>query len=619
MKQKYLIFLMMSLLGISSCNRPDRSSVKVIPRPNRYWVNISEFKIDSQTRIITETSKKDVLEVCLYLTDKIKKSSGLELEIIDVNNIDSFRDDILITTHNADTALGEEGYFLEVSSGSLIIQALKPAGLFYAIQTFLQLLPPEIESPDVNEEIELAIPAVWIKDSPRFKWRGMHLDVCRHFFPKEFIKKYIDLIAMYKMNTFHWHLTEDQGWRIEIKKYPELTTVGAWRKEPDGKIYGGYYTQEEIKEIVAYAKSRFVTIIPEIEMPGHSMAALAAYPGLSCTGGPFEVANTWGVKKDVFCAGNEKTFEFLEDVLTEVIDLFPGKYIHIGGDECPKECWKKCGKCQARIKNEGLKDEDELQSYFIQRIEKFLNAHGKKLIGWDEILEGGLAQEATVMSWRGMDGGIAAAQMNHDVVMTPTSHCYFDYYQADPAFEPKAIGGYTTLKKVYELEPVPPVLNEEQSSHILGVQGNVWTEYIKTPEHVEYMSVPRMIALAEVAWTRTKYKGWDNFIERMENQYPRLDLMDINYSRGTYRITIVPELDTLKKVNKVKLESELFNPEIRYTLDGTEPNANSAIYTEPFEITATTTVKAGIFKDGNILRNASEKTVNAHEGVEKDQ
>jgi hexosaminidase len=369
----------------------------------------------------------------------------------------------------------------------------------------------------------------------------MHLDVGRHFFDKEFVKRYIDLIALHKMNTFHIHLTDDQGWRIEIKKYPRLTEIGSKRKESpmignrkkgDGTPYRGFFTQDDIREIVEYARKRYITVVPELEMPGHSLGALAAYPELSCTGGPHEVMTRWGVFEDVYCAGNDKVFEFMEDVLTEVIELFPGEYIHIGGDECPKARWEKCPKCQARIKKEGLKDEHELQSYFVKRIEKFLNSKGRRLIGWDEILEGGLAPNASVMSWRGTEGGIAAARSGHDVVMSPTTHCYFDYYQSkNRKQEPEAIGGFLPLDIVYSFEPVPAELAPEQRKHVIGAQGNVWTEYIHTPSDVEYMALPRMCALAEVVWTPAELKDWDDFRDRLDRFAERLDAMGVNYRK----------------------------------------------------------------------------------------
>ncbi len=412
------------------------------------------------------------------------------------------------------------------------VPANSSAGLFYGVQTIFQLLPPELFGSISHPEMKWSIPAVSIFDVPRFRWRGMHLDVCRHFFPKDFIKKYIDDIAMYKMNTFHWHLTDDQGWRIEIKKYPLLTTIGAWRKGSmigpysdqkfDSVRYGGFYTQDDIREIVAYAAARHVTVVPEIEMPGHSLAALASYPKLSCTGGPFDVGEAWGVFNDVYCP-REATFTFLKNVLTEVCALFPGKYIHIGGDECPKVRWKECADCQKLMKRKKLKNENQLQSYFVKRIEKLLDSKGKQLIGWDEILEGGLAPNAAVISWRGTKGGIAAAQKKHFVVMTPGAYCYFDYYQGNPQYEPLAIGGYTPVDKVYSYEPIPDELSSSQRQYILGAQGNMWTEYVATPEHVEYMIFPRICALAEVVWSPKNSGIIPIFAERLIRHFTLLD------------------------------------------------------------------------------------------------
>jgi len=436
----------------------------------------------------------------------------------------------------------------------------------------------------------LSLPQVHIVDKPRFRWRGVHLDSSRHFFPKEWVKRLIDLAAYYKLNTFHWHLTDDQGWRLEIKKYPRLTEVGAWRRETmeDGEPYGGFYTQEEVKEIVDYARRRFITIVPEVEMPGHCLAALAAYPELSCTGGPFKVGTEWGVMNDVFCAGSEETFAFLENVLAEVIELFPGEFIHIGGDEVPKLRWKNCLRCQARIKAEGLKDESELQSYFIKRIEAFLNSRGRRLIGWDEILEGGLAPRATVMSWRGVTGGIEAARSGHDVVMTPTSHCYFDYYQGR-VDEPKAIGGFLPVDKVYSYEPIPAGLKPEEAAHILGAQANLWTEYIATPEHAEYMLFPRLWALAEVVWS-PKEKNWADFENRLRAHYDRLALRGVNYRvpppegiGGRQRLT--------EKIT-LTLNPPVMGARILYTLDGTYPGADSLIYTSPIDIVGNVILRA---------------------------
>ncbi len=390
----------------------------------------------------------------------------------------------------------------------VIIEASTEAGLFHGLQTFRQLL----HAADPG-----TVPLVEIADAPRFPYRGMHLDVARHFFPVAFVERYIDLLSRYKFNTFHWHLTDDQGWRIEIKAYPKLTEVGSCRRETiveknfkpyvgDGIPYCGFYTQEEIRQVVAYAAARHITIVPEIEMPGHAKAALASYPELACTPGPFEVGTVWGVEEDIFCP-SEATFAFLEGVLTEVMALFPGPYIHVGGDEAPKARWKSSDLAQSIIQREQLADEHALQSWFIQRIERFLNAHGRRLIGWDEILEGGLAPDATVMSWRGVKGGIAAAQEGHDVIMTPTSHSYFDYAQDDPALEPFSIGGNLPLEKVYGFEPVPSVLTPDESRHILGAQGNVWTEYMKTPDRVEFMVFPRMLAMSEVTWSPATRAG----------------------------------------------------------------------------------------------------------------
>ncbi len=434
-----------------------------------------------------------------------------------------------------DYSFKEEAYELIVERKKILIRASSRKGVFYAIQSLKQLVW-------LNNN---QIPNCKIKDEPRFSYRGMHLDVARHFHDLDFVKRYIDVMAMYKYNYFHWHLTEDQGWRIEIKKYPRLQEIAAYRDETlighytdqphqfDGKKYGGYYTQEEIKELVAYAESKQIVVIPEIEMPGHSLAALAAYPELGCSGGPYKVATKWGVFEDVYCP-TEKSFAFLEDVIDEVAALFPGPYIHIGGDECPKKSWKESAFCQRLIKQEGLKDEHELQSYFIQKMEKYINQKGKKIIGWDEILEGGLAPNATVMSWRGIQGGIDAAQLNHEVIMTPTSHCYFDYYQSTDENEPLAIGGYLPLEKVYSFEPIPDALDESQQKYIKGAQGNVWTEYMPTTAQVEYMAFPRAIALAEVVWSAKTSKNYDRFLVDVEKHIAYLSDQGINVANHLY-------------------------------------------------------------------------------------
>lgn len=428
---------------------------------------------------------------------------------------------------------GAESYVLDISPERIGLRARDVRGLFYGVQTVRQLLGASTGG---------RIPAARIEDAPRFRYRGLHLDVGRHFFPVEFIKKYIDVMSIFKLNTFHWHLTEDQGWRLEITKYPKLTEVGAWRKETivghartgpktyDGMPHGGFYTQAEARDVVAYAKARAITVVPEIEMPGHSLAALASYPELACIPGPFEVRTTWGISEEVMCP-SERTFGFLEDVLREVMDIFPSEYIHIGGDEAPKSRWRESSLAQEVMKREGLQDEDRLQSWFIQRVERFLNANGRRLLGWDEILEGGLAPNATVMSWRGTAGGIAAAKQGHDVVMCPQEHLYFDHYQADPAKEPLAIGGLTPLEDTYRYEPVPLELSPDEAGRVIGTQGCVWTEYMPTAKHVEYMAYPRTVALAELAWSPRETRDWDSFRTRLVPSLALLDRLGVGYRR----------------------------------------------------------------------------------------
>ena len=488
-----------------------------------------------------------------------------------------------------------EAYQLVVDQGGVKITAAGGPGLFYGTQTLMQLLPPRAAA-------TAKVPYVRIADQPAFRWRGGMLDVCRHFFPVSFVKKYIDFLAAYKMNTFHWHLTDDQGWRIEIKKYPKLTEISAFRSETllgaqqqmktpadfkyDGTPYGGFYTQEQIKDVIAYAQKRYVTIVPEIEMPGHSVAILAAYPELACKPGPYQTWTKWGVNEDIVCP-SEPTFQFFENVLTEVSALFPGEYIHIGGDEAPKARWKESAAVQEIMKREGITDVEKVQGWFNRRIEKFLQSKGKKLIGWDEILEGGIAPSAAVMSWRGEKGGIEAAQHGHDVVMTPTTNLYLDYGQnpqPHSPYEPLMIGGYLPLAKVYSYNPLPKELTPEQQKHIMGVGANMWTEYITTPEKAEYMLFPRFLAAAEVAWTPAALKSYDAFLPRMGQQFARLDAKKINYR--------VPEplgLDSasvVKQNNKAVLTLRTLVPgsQIRYTLDGKMPDETTELYTKPFTV-----------------------------------
>ena len=489
----------------------------------------------------------------------------------------------------------EGSYTLTVAPEGIEITSSTGAGLFYGIQTLRQLVDDAVGSCN-NARCPrpgARIPAVTIVDTPRFPYRGLHLDIARHFEPVAFVKKYIDLMARYKLNTFHWHLTDDQGWRIEILKHPRLTSVGGCRKETmveknyqpyvgDSTPYCGFYTQDEIRDVVKYAAERYVTIVPEIEMPGHSKAALAAYPEFACTPGPFEVWTMWGVTDDVFCP-SDGTFAFLEDVLTEVIDLFPGRYIHVGGDEVPKTRWRASPVAQDIIRREGLKDEAELQSWFIRRIERILLSRGRRLVGWDEILEGGLAPEATVMSWRGISGGLAAARQGHDVIMTPNSHLYFDHYQGDARFEPLAIGGMSPLEHVYSYEPIPDSLTAGEATHILGAQANLWSEYLKTPEAVQYMVWPRALALAELTWSSREARDWDSFVARLPGALRSLDRLGVNY-----RIPHVEGLEgdrlTLSRRVEIRLTTMMPGAEIRYTTDGTDPTAASAKYERPFRL-----------------------------------
>ena len=521
--------------GIFYCQKASEiSEFAIIPRPSLVEPQSGTFDVTEEFFIYVDNSSEEIRDIADFFAEKLGYSLGYE---IDVRNFSTMPEtsNLELLLSPLDDTLEEEGYNLEINETDIRISALLCAGLFYGIQTLIQLFPPSIERENgLQTEENLSLPCVIIQDKPRFPYRGMHLDVGRHFFPVDFIKKYLDLLAFYKYNTFHWHLTEDQGWRIEIKNYSLLTEVGAYRDDGQGGIYGGYYSQEEIRDVVEYATERYITIIPEIEMPGHSVAALAAYPNLSCGGGPFEVSNVWGVHEDVYCAGNEDVYDFLETVLLEVMDLFPSQYIHIGGDECPKTRWKECSKCQAKIIDEGLQNEHELQSYFISRISNFVQSHNRSIIGWNEIIEGGLAENATVMAWNSWDAAIDAARLNHDVIMTPTDYCYFDYYQGNPLTEPRAIGGYLPLEKVYDFEPIPSELNSEEAQYIIGAQGNVWTEYIETPAHVEYMSVPRMCALAEVVWTEKSLKKWSHFTIRLLEHFKFLDELEVSYSLSSF-------------------------------------------------------------------------------------
>ena len=527
--RSHQVLLMGLVASLCGCDIPEDHSI--VPIPRSVIVGTGSLGLNSDAGVhLTDPNDSKTQEVFDIWAAPYRKSGALAFS-------ESGDSDSAIKV-GIDGQGAAESYRLSVTTEGITLNAADYAGLFYGLQTLSQLMPPDaVTSSDVSS---FDLPVLEIDDAPRFTYRGGHLDVARHFFPPEFIKHYIDLLALYKINRFHWHLTEDQGWRIEIDQYPKLTEVAAFREQTqighgleefqgDGVRYGGFYTKEEIREIVAYAQARNVMIIPEIEMPGHATAALAAYPELACTEGPFEVAMTWGIFEDIYCP-YEETFEFLENVLLEVVDLFPGDYVHIGGDEAPKTRWEESEYVQDLMVREGFNDVEQVQGYFIRRIEKFLNEQGKRLIGWDEIIEGGLPPNATVMSWRGTIGGIEASRRGHDVVMTPYSHLYLDYYQsADQENEPFAIGGFLPLDTVYSYEPVPSQLRERDKTRIIGAQANVWTEYMKTGEHVEYMLLPRMLALAEVVWSPAEAKNFTSFLKRIEWHLDRFDALGVNY------------------------------------------------------------------------------------------
>lgn len=582
------------------CVRAQR--INVIPQPLKVIERSGEFIINASTRISVPDGAMQ--PVARTLCNKLQQATGYTVKVcaekLKANVIEFLRV----------KGMAAEAYSISATPQKITICSSMPNGAFYGLQTLYQLLPHEIFSSDKQGGINWTIPCCNIEDKPRFAYRGMHLDVCSHFFGPEYIKRYLDLMAIHKLNVFHWHLTEDQGWRIEIKKYPLLTQKGSIRKETvigtlkskvyDGTPYGGYYTQEQIKDIVKYAAERYITVIPEIEMPGHSLAAISCYPNLSCgLEKKYEPATRWGVFPQVYCP-KEETFHFLEDVLSEVISLFPSKLIHIGGDECPKSSWKRCPHCQQLIKDLGLKDEFELQSYFIQRIEKYINSKGRQIVGWDEILQGGLAPNATVMSWLGESGGIKAARQHHNVVMCPYQKYYLDYYQADPNSEKLAQPDLVPLKMVYNYNPVPDSLTREEQKYILGVQGCVWTEYLPTPERVEYMAYPRILAISESGWTSADRKDWDSFAHRLECHFACLDELKVPYCKAFYNVNINLHNDSqYSKVAVLSIEAP--NAEIHYTTDGSEPTISSPRYTLPFVVSPSQTIKAAGFRDGKLI------------------
>lgn len=596
----------MALCFLASCAEPQgevksyNQGINIIPTPQSLVQHDGFFRLGSNTAIAA--ASPEAKTVAEFFAAKMRTATGLNIQVAEKGNIQ------LSVDPSLDVA-NDEGYTLDVTKDGAVVVAKTAQGLFYGMQSFLQLLPAEIESPSKVNGIAWQAPAVSIKDAPRFGYRGIMLDPCRHFMPVENVKKYLDVLSLFKMNRMHWHLTDDQGWRIEIKKYPKLTEIASKRIDGEGTEHSGYYTQEEIKEIVKYAADRFITVVPELELPGHEMAAIAAYPNLSCKGEQGTPRVIWGVEDIVMCPGKEDMFTFLQDVIDEMVPLFPSEYFHIGGDECPKISWKNCPLCQKRIKEEGLKAdskhsaEERLQSYVIQRMEKYLATKGKKIIGWDEILEGGLAPSATVMSWRGEDGGIAAALMDHTVIMTPGGNgMYLDAYQGDSKIEPVTIGGYTLLEKTYSYDPIPDTLVAMgKSNYILGVQGNTWSEYMYDEAKRDYMVFPRILAVAEIGWTNLDRKDYKDFERRIENACVRLDGHAINYH--------IPQPEQpngscnfVAFTDKASLEFKTTRPiKMVYTLDGSEPTPVSTAYTAPIEITETTTLKiASVLPSGKM-------------------
>jgi len=539
---------LIALVALAVAHPLQDTTLSVIPRPVHMIRGTGEFALTSGTVIVTDRATR---QIGYQLADWLQPATGYRLSVAGVagsaTRVMSLRLDATLSR------LGDEGYRLSVTPSRITIRAFRPAGAFYAVETLRQLLPPDNFRQALVPGLTWSVPAVEIEDMPRFQWRGAHLDVSRSFMPKEFVKKYIDLLALHKLNRFHWHLTDDQGWRIEIKKYPLLTAIGAWRRQSlvgvqrnyadttqwvyDKIPHGGFYTQDDIREVVAYAQARFITVVPEIEMPGHAQAAIAAYPWLGNSGQQLEVLTHWGVDQNILNP-SDSAIHFMRDVLTEVLALFPSHWIHTGGDEAPKPQWQASPVAQERIRQLGLHSENELQSWLTAQMSQWLATRGRALIGWDEILEGGmegLAPNAVVMSWRGIDGGIAAAQAGHDVVMTPTSNTYFDYYQSqDLAKEPLTIGGFLPLETVYAYEPVPPALDSMQAKRVLGTQGQIWTEYQRTPKNVEFMVFPRLVALAEVAWTPAGLKNYGDFTARLRAHLARLDVLDVNYRKLNY-------------------------------------------------------------------------------------
>jgi hexosaminidase len=621
-------FSMMLLLILMGCREESKTiftetDINIIPKPLEMKFNQGAFRFTKDTKFVVANDEVEVLEV---LKDRFTAVTGWAMEVVSTVPSKNF------VQLSLDSTLKEEEYTLKVTDNNVMVTANGPKGFLYGLETIRQLLPVAIESKELVEDVNWDIPNVEIKDSPRFKWRGYMLDVARHFFDKEYVLATIDQLALLKMNTLHLHLVDDQGWRIEIKKYPKLTEVGGFRVDQEDMpwnarltpdlgaetTYGGFYTQEDIKEIVAYASSRGVTVVPEIEMPAHVMSAIAAYPELSCFQKPIMVPSggVWPIT-EIYCPGKEDTFEFLENVLLEVMELFPSQYIHVGGDEATKTNWKICPDCKRRVAEEGLANVEELQSYFIQRMERFLSSKGRILLGWDEILEGGLAPGATVMSWRGVKGGLEASEAGHDVVMSPNSHCYFDYYQGDQDVEPLAWGGNLPLSKVYQFDPVVEEMTAEQAKHVLGGQANLWTEFVPTNAQAEYMTYPRLAALAEAVWSSKANRNWDDFSKRVPSLFERYGEMGINYAKSAYQVTTEISVSPKSSAISIALKSEFPDSDIRFTLDGSDITSASEKYTAPIDIKKTTTINAQVFEEDKPVGALFEKTITYHKAVGK--
>ena len=624
---KKLIFSLVTLCLMACKGTEPVIHYEVIPLPQSIsYTHQKPFELDAQTVITYPQGDALLQRNAQFLASYLKEITGLTLTTepnVNSGKVIRLKTDLKKTN--------KEAYQLTVASEQITIDGASPAGVFYGIQTLRKSI-------DVTEPKSLAFPTAVIDDAPRFAYRGMHFDVSRHFFTVDFIKQYIDILALHNLNKFHWHLTDDQGWRIEIKKYPRLTEVGSTRKETlighllkdkphqfDGKPYGGFYTQEQIKEIVKYAQDRYITIIPEVDIPGHTLAVLTAYPELGCTGKDCAVGTKWGVFDDVLCAGNEASYEFLEGVFDEITELFPSKYIHIGGDECPKTRWKECPKCQAKIKALGLKGDGEhtaeqkLQGYVVSRVEQFLKKKGREVIGWDEILEGdNISQDAIVMSWRGTEGGIAAAQRHNRAIMTPHYSLYFDYNQGeDPSKEPLSIGEYLPVKKVYDYEPIDPKLTPEQGKYILGAQANLWTEYIASPAHSQYMLLPRLAALAEVQWTAPEKKNYADFLKRLGNLLNYYQKEGYHYAKHILGVT--PVIQPAPKKDGIQVELlTVGDGKVYYTTDGTTPDATKTLYTQPIKLSNEVLLKAvavhkdtisGVFSYQSLFNKATYKPI----------